>query len=239
MHDNLMGLGGILTVNAQQRIEAPSLDRAFYQDHQIAANRVAIERIKGQYYNEIITAAAVTSLPVNLIAAFIFVESSGKNVVRSSGNSPTGLMQIAPSTATIVIMNEFKGGRMNSGKKQLLENLLGKAKVACIAQHKWQNHKIKCSPTGVVITARDLSKPAVNVAIGALYLAWLIDQHTEAGTVRLDKVIVRYNAGHNYKPPVGGTANEMFNFALQKGGKESGNYITKLVGRNGLIEMLT
>ena len=232
-------LNGTMTVNAGQKIKAPVLDRAFYQAHQVASNHAAIAAIKGTYHAEIGHAATATGLPIDLIATFIFIESSGKNVVRTSGNGPTGLMQISPSTATIVLMTEFKEQRMTPAKKVLLENTLGKARLACVAGQKWQNQKTKCAPTGIVVTAQDLSKPGPNVLIGALYLRWLVDQHTEGTVVRLDKIVIRYNAGHNYKLLPGGTANEVYNVAVRKGGKESGNYITKLVGKNGLIEMLT
>lgn len=232
-------LNGTMTVNAGQKIKAPVLDRAFYQASQVAANQAALTAIKGTYHAEIANAATVTGLPIDLIATFIFIESSGKNVVRTSGNGPTGLMQISPSTATVILMTEFKEKRMTPAKKVLLENALGKTRLACVAGQKWQNQKTKCAPTGMVVTAKDLSKPGVNILIGSLYLRWLVDQHTEGTTVRLDKIVIRYNAGHNYKLPEGGTANEVYNLAMRRGGKESGNYIAKLVGKNGLIEMLT
>ncbi len=89
------------------------------------------------------------------------------------------LLRISSSTATVVLMTECIEQRMTSAKKVLLENALGKARLACVAGQKWQKQK---------------------------------DQMR---------------------------THDVYNVAVRKGGKEGANYIAKLVGKNGLIEMLT
>jgi hypothetical protein len=65
-----------------------------------------------------------------------------------------------------------------------------------------------------------------------MLIGQLIDQHTESGVPRIDKVVVRYNLGYFYKPQ-GSTIEQTVALVPT----ESKNYIYKLLGVNGVLSL--
>jgi hypothetical protein len=149
-------------------------------------------------------------------------------------------MQITAETATGVIFFENKQGRLLPGEKAILQKYLSKGKLECIYSMQYFGHPVKCSTitlkggnkVGQVIEKSDLLHPELNILIGAMLLGQLIDQHTENGVPRMDKVVVRFNAGYFYKPQ-GNTIEQTV--ALVPA--ESRNYIYKLLGQNGVLSL--
>ena len=180
--------------------------------------------------------AKLTNVPEEIIRSVVYIESAGDpNAVSRAG--AVGLMQVTPATATGILTVEHKAGRLSEPEKAILRKVLG-ARLDCILKMPHMNAKIACAPTGVVVTQADLKNPEFNLLIGTIMVGLLIDQHTENGVLRLDKLIVRYNAGYFYKP-VGNTIEETLAFAKSKGGAETVGYILKFVGTNGILDLLT
>jgi soluble lytic murein transglycosylase-like protein len=92
--------------------------------------------------------------------------------------------------------------------------------------------KLKCNNSlGYVFTKADLLKPELNLLVGAIYLGILLDEHVENNTIRLDKIVLRYNKGFFTKFPKGATKEMVYNAA----NSISQNYIKKLAGINSVL----
>ena len=149
-------------------------------------------------------------------------------------------MQITAETATGVIFFENKQGRLQPEEKAILQKYISQEKLNCIYSMQYFGHPVACSTitmksgnkVGQVIEKSDLLHPELNILIGAMLIGQLIDQHTEGGAPRMDKVVVRYNAGYFYKPQ-GSTIEQTV--ALVPA--ESKNYIYKLLGTNGVLSL--
>lgn len=228
-------------------IKVPAISKKFYEDNEIPLIKQKLAEIKVNYGRYVERIAAITNIPANIIYSFIFIESRGdENAVSFICKSnkpyecPVGLMQITPETATGTIFFENKQGRLTPAEKAVLEKYISKEKLNCIYSMQFFGHPVKCSKimlksgnkVGQIIEKKDLFNPELNILIGAMLIGQLIDQHTEDGKPRMDKVIVRYNAGYFYKPK---GANIQQTIASVPA--ESRNYVYKLLGENGVLSL--
>lgn len=229
-------------------IKAPAIPNKFYPDNQVPLIKQKLAEIKANYGKYVEYIATITNIPADVIYSFIFIESRGnKDAVSFICNSskpyecPVGLMQITAETATGTVFFENKQGRLLPQEKAILEKYISKEKLNCIYSMQFFGHPVGCSKittksgnrVGQVIEKKDLFNPELNILIGAMLIGQLIDQHTEGGTPRMDKVIVRYNAGYFYKPK-GATIQE----TVMNVPTESRNYIYKLLGENGVLSLV-
>lgn len=228
-------------------IKAPAILNKYYEDKDIPLIQQKLAEIRAKYGSIISLVSKVTFVPEDIIVSFIFIESRGdQNTESFICNSsrpyecPVGLMQITAETATGVIFFENKQGRLLPEEKAILGKYISQDKLKCIYSMQYFGHPVSCSKitlkngnkVGQVIEKKDLLNPELNILIGAMLIGQLIDQHTENGNPRMDKVVVRYNAGYFYKPQ-GKTIEETV--ALVP--KESKNYIYKLLGQNGVLSL--
>jgi soluble lytic murein transglycosylase-like protein len=214
-------------------VPIPMTTTAFYSVDKTPQIKSALASIAKRYMNAIRLAEQLTKVPGAIILAVIFAESAGDEKIVSSAGA-IGLMQLKTQTAhdTLVQENNFK--RLSTAEKNILKKQLGKRLDAILAQ-KYLGQKLKVNNYSAnVITKGDLLNPAFNILVGSIYLGLLIDQHEEKGTLRLDKVILRYNQGYFYKPK-GNTITETLKSAKQRS-EEAYAYVLKVVGKNGLLE---
>jgi soluble lytic murein transglycosylase-like protein len=211
---------------AQMELTLPFFPEGFYSHDELPLVKKKLDSIASAYYNEIRLAESLTNVPSSLIISIIFAESRGfSDVINKSG--ATGLMQLKPQTANDTIVLENKKKRLSDNEKTVLRYQLGDRLDSIL--------KLKYLSAENYVTQDDLLKPQFNILCGAILLGLLIDQHNENGKLRLDKVIMRYNRGYFFKPK-GDTAQETLSQAKQVG-SEVYNYILKVTGKNGLIEM--
>jgi soluble lytic murein transglycosylase-like protein len=214
-------------------VPIPMTTTAFYSVDKTPQIKSALASIAKRYMNAIRLAEQLTKVPGAIILAVIFAESAGDEKIVSSAGA-IGLMQLKTQTAhdTLVQENNFK--RLSAAEKNILKKQLGKRLDAILIQ-KYLGQKLKVNNYKAnVITKEDLLNPAFNILVGSTYLGLLIDQHEEKGTLRLDKVILRYNQGYFYKPK-GNTVTETLKSAKQRS-EEAYTYVLKVVGKNGLLE---
>ena len=213
-------------------IHLPFINKAFYQAKDIGNNSKVLAQIKADYGGLIATISAMTKVPEKLIYAMVFIESQGK--VNAVSGRAIGLMQIDYSSAGDIIFFEFKQKRLGEAEKALLRKYLG-TRLDCILAMQYMGQKLKCnSSLGYVFTKADLLKPELNILVGAIYLGILLDEHVENNTIRLDKIVLRYNKGFFTKFPKGATKEMVYNAA----NSISQNYIKKLAGINSVLELL-
>jgi hypothetical protein len=218
---------------AALEVPIPMTPRVFYSNAALPQNKAKLEQIGKKYYKEIKQAEALTKVPGALILSVIFTESAGNpNVVSYVGAA--GLMQLKPQSANDTIYLENKQGRLSAGELAVLKKYLGN-RINGPLKQKYLSHKIKENNfSGNVVTRADMLNPEFNILCGAMLLGILIDQHQEAGTLRLDKVLLRYGMGYFYKPGTG-TVEQVLDRVKPKS-SEGYAYILKVLGKNGLLE---
>lgn len=215
-------------------VSIPMISTPFYAKEKTPQLKSALAKIAKRYYNSIRLAEQLTKVPGAIILSIIFAESAGDEKVISSVGA-VGLMQLKPQTAHDTLVQENNLKRLSQSEKNILRKYLGK-RLDAILQQKFLGQKLKVNNyTANVITKDDLLNPELNILVGSIYLGLLIDQHDEKGTLRLDKVILRYNQGYFYKPK-GNTITETLMNA-KKRSNEAYSYVLKVVGKNGLLEV--
>jgi soluble lytic murein transglycosylase-like protein len=219
---------------AQLRLKIPAIQQSFYKENQIEAINNVLGNIGANYYAIINNIANITNVPYYLLKAFIFIESGGNpNVISSAG--AVGLMQIAPISATDIVWQEANQKRLNSFERNMLIKYIGAPAMACIEGMQYRSQKRACNGnTGFLITKQHLLNPELNILIGAIYIGILIDEESSGGQVRLDRVVVRYNRGYFNKKGLSGSITDI----LANMNNESRSYIVKLLGKNGLLDIL-
>lgn len=198
-----------------------------------AMNRAKINQIYAKYQREIDQAVTLTNVPRELVLGIIFAESTGVANVSVPPVSATGLMQLTPGTADTMLFMEKSRGRLSAQEVAICQKQLGN-RLNGILQQKYLMHKIAANRnTGRTVTVADLKNPELNVLIGAISVGLLIDEYTEGGIVRLDKVHLRYNQGWFYRISPGSPEAVL---AQAKGrGTEAYNNLLKHLGVNGTM----
>lgn len=218
---------------ATLEVPIPMTPRVFYSNAALPQNKAKLDQIGKKYYKEIKQAEELTKVPGALILSVIFTESAGNPSVVSYVGA-AGLMQLKPQAANDTIFLENKQGRLTAGELAVLKKYLGN-RINGPLKQKYLSHKIKENNyTGNVVTRADMLNPEFNILCGAMLLGILIDQHQEAGLLRLDKVLLRYGMGYFYKPGEG-TIEQVLDRVKPKS-SEGYAYILKVLGKNGLLE---
>jgi soluble lytic murein transglycosylase-like protein len=215
-------------------VALPMTTAAYYPTSQAGMVRQRIVEIRQQYSRLIEQSSELTRVPAGLIAGLIFVESNGRASAVSSAGA-VGLMQLKPQSANDAIFLENRMERLTDAERAIIVRYLG-ARAEGIFRMKYLGHKLpQNNQTGNVVTKEDLVKPEFNILVGSMLLGLLIDQHTEGSVLRLDKAVVRYNQGYFYKPPGDTIAQTLDSARLRSA--EAYNYILKMVGKNGALEV--
>ena len=218
---------------AALEVPIPMTPRVFYSNAALPQNKAKLDQIGKKYYKEIKQAEELTKVPGALILSVIFTESAGNPSVVSYVGA-AGLMQLKPQAANDTIFLENKQGRLTAGELAVLKKYLGN-RINGPLKQKYLSHKIKENNyTGNVVTRADMLNPEFDILCGAMLLGILIDQHQEAGLLRLDKVLLRYGMGYFYKPGEG-TIEQVLDRVKPKS-SEGYAYILKVLGKNGLLE---
>jgi len=214
-------------------VPIPLTPRVFYSNVALPQNKAKLDQIGKKYYKEIKQAEDLTKVPGALILSVIFTESAG-NPNALSYVGAAGLMQLKPQAANDTIFLENKQGRLTAAELAILKKYLGN-RVNGPLKQKYLSHKIKENNyTGNVVTRADMMNPEFNILCGAMLLGILIDQHQEAGSLRLDKVLLRYGLGYFFKPGEGNV--EQVLDRVKTKSTEAYSYILKVAGKNGLLE---
>lgn len=218
---------------ATLNINIPSLSESFYTPIAAKQNEDRIKSVIRPKFGKFINnTSTLTGVPVELIESFIFIESAGNEKAKSP--YATGLMQLSPATASDALVKEKGAGRLQAGEAALIKKYLGN-RYSFI-------EKVKPKQTSIgktFITNDDLLKPEFNILVGSILVKQLMDEFTEDGKLRLDKVIAIYNGGRFSKAgkkviKFKGNTKEL----LTQVPKETSQYIVKLLGTQGLLDTI-
>jgi soluble lytic murein transglycosylase-like protein len=219
---------------AQYNIKIPMTSQSFYTESQAQANRKKVMGEINQKYARIIyKISKYTNVPTQLIDSIIFIESSGDAMAKTG--CCTGLMMLGMPTASDVIVREIGAGRLNKYEKQIIYNTIG-ARWNSVGLDKIKKGQTTLGKT--FITRNDLYNPEFNILVGSMLLGQLMDEFSQEGETRLDKLAVVYSKGRY--GDIGKTA------IRHKGSTDSliskvpkaSRYIKKLVGKNGMLDVL-
>jgi soluble lytic murein transglycosylase-like protein len=215
-------------------VKIPEIKESFYNLDSAKLNKDKIVNvIRPKFGKYIQNISEIAGVPSELIDSFIFIESAGNENAQSPYGA-IGLMQLNGATASDTLVFEKGAGRLQNEEAEIIKKYLGN-RYSLIEKVK-PNQK---SIGKTFINKNDLLKPELNILIGSILLKQLCDEFTENGKVRLDKVVAIYNGGRYSKSSkkiilFKGSTSELLNLVP----KETSAYITKLVGTNGLLDIL-
>ncbi len=218
-----------------QNVIIPSVSNKFYTDTEAPQVKEKISSIYNSYKGIIDNVSKISNIPKELLKSFIFIESAGnQNIV--SGAGAVGLMQLIPASASDILVMENKKKRFNDQEKAILTKYLGARFTEGILKMKYLGDKVSVNgiKSATWVTRQDLMNPELNVLIGAIFLGILIDEETDKKGLRLDRVVLRYNRGYFSKVD---KALDLPALIVNQP-TESKNYIYKLLGTNGTLDLL-
>jgi soluble lytic murein transglycosylase-like protein len=215
------------------KLKIPATTLKFYDSKQVPLIKDKIEDVIEAKYGKIIkNISKITGLNEEIIKSFIFIESAGKEDAETP--YAIGLMQVGLATASDALVYEKSSGRLSNDEEEILKKHLG-SKMKNLEKLKKNQKSIGKTWIG----KKELFNPELNILIGSIIVKQLADEFSENGVPRLDKVAVIYNAGRYgkiAKKTIGhkGSVDELVGILP----KEPSAYITKLVGTNGLLDIL-
>lgn len=198
-----------------------------------------MNRIIDNYGGYLKFASDNSKIPIEVLAAFIAVESGGNPSAGRPGHVTQGLMQWNREYIYATLEAEYKMGRLSPAEK---------SKLASYGLTFDANGKLNRK-----VTNADQLKPELNIVIGSILLGQMLDSYFDGGkktniwgvdkdgTLRLDRVIAVYNAG-----PYGdiGKAGRLGNHPSPKDlanavPEPTKSYIKKIMGTNGALDVAT
>lgn len=207
----------------------PAIDQQFSAQFSSDAAGAA-QKIRAQYGDTVSAACYAFGMDASTVIGFMIVENTGVDPSAESGAGAIGLMQLEPVTAFQTIKNQAPAIPA-SYQIIVAQALPGFLKPLGLVGFyaSWQDR-----------IAAALLDPTFNIWTGVAQLAQLANRSQKRdGTVRIDHVVVMYNAGvGNYYKYVVDTGLEDVDvdaLIAQLGIPESVNYIVKLMGSDGAI----
>jgi hypothetical protein len=200
---------------------------------------VVIPKIIKDYGNYFREAANLTNLPIQVLYSIAMVESTGRqydskgNVIITGAEQSTGIMQISPNMVYEIYYKEIKAHRIS---REL------ESKVSKFLNIDFNSKSTPTSATPILKSkvANALKNPEFNILAAAIVLRRLLEESSDSDmTMRLDKAIIKYNAGlyskstktQEYKT---GDTTAVISIAPSI----TKVYIPKVVGKNGAMYYL-
>jgi hypothetical protein len=194
------------------------------------------QRMVNQYGNSFRQASELTNLPVQVLYSFAMIESrgthnrpSGEVIVTGSENS-TGIMQISPNMFYEIYLKEIKDKRISDKLKKLVRQYVD---IDFDAQKPFT----PASPSQRQKVFNALKSYNFNILASSIVLRRLLEESANLDmTMRLDKVIVKYNVGMYSRP----TRTDEYKTGdttalLRVVPSITKSYITNIVGKNGAM----
>lgn len=190
----------------------------------------AAANIRATYGDTVQAACVAFGIDPNVVIGFMIVENTSADPGAQSSAGAVGLLQLEPATAFQTIKNQAPA-MPASFQIVVAKNLSGFLKPAGLV--------------GLLVTwkaaiAQALLDPEFNIWVGVAQLAQLANKSQKLdGTVRVDHVVVMYNAGvgnyYKYVVDTGLAGVDTEALIAQLGIPETTNYIIKLMGTDGAI----
>lgn len=218
---------------------------SFYTDAQVNSNvKPIISKIKGSnYISTLRRYARKMSIPENVLIAFYAVESSGNDKVGMNSAGAIGLGQVTRPAAYDAIKREIQDGYLTDEEKTYI-----KRKVPALGKN---DFRIKFGDFEGITYAgsKDVQAQLLtalrddtefNIFISSMIVAQLAERYRDSnGVPKLHQVIAHYNGGRKYGDVSKKYPNAWDAAKAPDLPTETKNYIKKLVGTNGFLDVLT
>ncbi|MGH2642327.1 MAG: transglycosylase SLT domain-containing protein [Chitinophagaceae bacterium] len=217
-------------------IPIPDISQSYYDDSDLSSISMGLSSIQDNLSQYISVAAALCKIPYNLILSIIFIESAGKNV-GMNGAGAIGLMQVTGGTAYDTIRLIDYAGELSFGMKSIISSKIPSA------NYKMRGNQLIFWNQNIAIPEINnaLGDPQFNILLGSMYLRLALDKTVTSGKARLDKAVIMYNFGmYNpfYSTSDWSTEDSSTLYENPALPTETKNYILKLIGVNGTLDIL-
>ncbi len=217
---------------ANLNISIPAIDEHFYTPVAAKANLDKITSVIRPKYGKMIdNISSLTELPSSLIEAFAFIESGGNPIAQSPW--AVGILQLSTASASDTLVFEKGAGRLQDGEAKILKKYLGD-------RYKFiEGVKPKQTSLGkTFVTVNDLKQVEFCLLVGSILIKQLMDEFSN-DKLALAKTVIIYNGGRFSKYgkmaiKFNGTIEDL----IKNVPKESSDYVRKLLGINGLLDVL-
>lgn len=217
---------------------------SFYTDSQVNTSvKTIINRIKSASYYPILKRyASKMSIPENVLIGFYGVESAGNDKVGMNSAGAIGLGQVTRPAAYDAIKKEIIDGYMTEDEKAYV-----KRKVPSLGKN---DFRIKYGGyEGITYQGNTqvqkelldaLNDAEFNIFISSMIVAQLAERYQDAsGVPKLHQLIAHYNGGRKYGDISKKYSNAWDAVKATDLPTETKNYMKKLVGTNGFLDVLT
>lgn len=213
-------------------MKIPAIKQKFYPDSAVKQIKDKIYNVIRKKYGDIIAKISnITDVNTELIESFIFIESSGD--AKAQTPYAVGLMQVSPAMASDTIIKEYRTKKLTKEEENIIKKNIG--------LDKWSKvQKAKSNSIGTYITRDELFNPEFNILIGAMHIGQLLDEFTEKGIPRLDKIVVIYNTGKYSKLAKKIIADKTSSMEALTNSMPKGqaDYVRKLIGINSTLDII-
>ena len=231
-------------ISSFKKYAVPATKAEFYTDSQVNTSvKPIINRIKSASYYPILKRFATKmSIPENVLIAFYGVESGGNDKVGMNSAGAIGLGQVTRPAAYDAIKKEITDGYMTLDEKAYV-----KRKVPALGKN---DFRIKYGGyEGITYQGNTevqkqlldaLNDAEFNIFVSSMILAQLAERYRDLnGVPKLHQVIAHYNGGRKYGDVSKKYPNAWDAAKASDLPTETKNYIKKLVGTNGFLDVLT
>lgn len=169
----------------------------------------------------------------SIIANFITAESGGKDLAPRGSAQITGLMQVSTDTVWEVLAKwkSMTGSVLPAEAKAYFEKVLPESKS--FNPNVLPNSTLKSKIANLLYKNREFS-----IAIGTANIRWLLEAYSNGVTSPINKVMVGYNAGYyGTKAKMQGSPTTLTLVNNKSLPLESRNYLLKMLGKDGFIQL--
>ena len=223
----------------------PAMKASFYTDSQVNTSvKPIITKIKSStYYPTLQRYAKKMNIPENVLIGFYGVESAGNDKVGMNSAGAIGLGQVTRPAAYDAIKKEIIDGYLTDDEKAYV-----KRKVPALGKNDFRmkygaydgiQYAGNTAVQQQLLTAlRDDTE--FNIFISSMILAQLAERYRDVnGVPKLHQVIANYNGGKKYGDISKKYPNAWDAVKATDLPTETKNYMKKLVGTNGFLDVLT
>jgi soluble lytic murein transglycosylase-like protein len=214
------------------RTYAESKSVNYSQQNVINANLNLLKSIYAVNKNAVNKWGEIFDIDNSIILSFIVTESGGKDSAPNQYGA-TGIMQMTAPTVWEILAKwkAIVGSELPNEAKAYFNKVLPESKN--FNPNVQPSTSLKSKITNLLQNNREFS-----IAIGIANLRWLLEAYSNRLTSPINKVMVSYNSGYY------GTKNKIIgsptteSLILNKSlAKESRNYLLKMLGKNGFIQL--
>lgn len=219
-------------------LNIPMLARSHsdFKPSDVARHQSAADHLRATYGREIEQASRLNNVPEYLLMAMLLTENEDAKPDSVNRTGAVGLGQIKPFAGADMIALANTKKLLTDDKKAVLRKALGSQ----------LDRLLKVDDTGVFknsdwqrIMLPVLQGPEFNIMVAALTLSLYVREHSTGGQLRSDYISARYNQGYYLlsarKISKALTTDELISAVPA----EAKDYILKVCGRNGWLDILT